>query len=292
MGQSVRYCCPGYMPVGLMGAAAQSDEHRDRDKRARTRHINSHKPLQQNSALRSRCYCAAFYHQMLVIQNAPAMITGQTIWKSPLMTLRLHDFWRSSAAYRVRIALNLKGLAFERVQTDLPAGVHRNEAYLAENPQGFVPMLTAGAQRITQSLAIIEWLDAHHPEPRLIPAEPGMRAAEMARALVIVADIHPVNNLRILHYLKRELGHDQAVIDQWIRHWIDEGFAALERLADPVQPFLSGDAPGLADCCLIPQMYNARRFESDLTPYPRLVAIDARCTALPAFAAAHPDSVR
>jgi maleylacetoacetate isomerase len=207
-------------------------------------------------------------------------------------TVKLYDFWRSSAAYRVRIAFNLKGLTYESIPTDLTAGAQRTEAYLAENPQGLVPMLDADGARISQTLAIIDWLDSKHPEPRLIPADPLARAAELSKALAIIADIHPINNLRVLKYLKNELGLDQDAIDQWIRHWISTGFASLEAMVDPGKPFLSGDAPGLADCCLVPQMYNARRFETQLEAFPKLVRIDAACTALPAFMAAHPDAVK
>ena len=208
------------------------------------------------------------------------------------MILKLHDFWRSSAAYRVRIALNLKGLAYTSVPTDLPGGAHRTEAYLAENPQGLVPMLEADGMKISQTLAIMDWLDSHCATPRLIPVAPVARAAELSKAMAIIADIHPINNLRILQYLKDVLGHDQPVIDQWIRHWISIGFAGLEAMADPAKPYLSGDTPGLADCCLIPQMYNATRFETQLDAFPNLVRIDAACTALDAFKRAHPDSVK
>jgi maleylacetoacetate isomerase len=208
------------------------------------------------------------------------------------MTIRLYDFWRSSAAYRVRIALNLKGLDYEAVDTSLLEGAHKAPDYLAKNPQGFVPMLEVGDIRITQSLAIIDWLDATYPAPRLIPADPTLRAQEMAKALVIAADVHPVNNLRILKYLKSPLGHAQGAIDQWIRHWIGEGFAALEAMADPDAPFLGGDTPGIADILLVPQMYNARRFDTPLGDYPRLVRIDAACTALDPFKRAYPDAVK
>lgn len=208
------------------------------------------------------------------------------------MTVRLYDYWRSSAAYRVRIALNLKGVAYESVDTSLLAGEQRDPGYLARNPQGLVPMLEVDGLRLTQSLAIIDWLDATYPEPRLIPADPAARAAELAKALVVAADIHPINNLRILKYLKNELGQSQDAIDAWARHWIAEGFTALEAMADPAQPFLSGDAPGLADVCLVPQMANARRVNTPLDAYPKLVAIDGRATALEPFARAHPDAVR
>jgi maleylacetoacetate isomerase len=208
------------------------------------------------------------------------------------MTIRLYDYWRSSAAYRVRIALNLKAVAYERVTISLMDGAQKAADYKAKNPQGFVPMLEVGDLRLTQSLAIIDWLDATYATPRFVPADPTARAAELGKALLIAADIHPINNLRILKYLRHELGQSQDVVDRWARHWISEGFAALEALADANQPFLSGAAPGLADICLIPQMANARRVDTPLDAFPKLVAIDARACALPAFAAAHPDAVK
>jgi maleylacetoacetate isomerase len=208
------------------------------------------------------------------------------------MTLRLYDFWRSSAAYRVRIALALKGLAYEAIPTDLPSGAHLTDAYRNENPQGLVPMLDAGGVKISQTLAIIDWLDSHCPEPRLIPQEPSARAAELSKALVIIADIHPLNNLRVLKYLGWEMTGANAARDAWYQHWVCTGFASLEAMADPGKPYLSGDAPGLADCCLIPQIYNARRFETPLDAFPTLVRIDAACTALAPFSAAHPDAVK
>lgn len=203
----------------------------------------------------------------------------------------LFDYWRSSASYRVRIALNLKGIDYDAVPTDLLTREQKAPEYVARNPQGLVPMLHIDGLDLTQSLAIIDYLDATRPEPRLIPAEPAARAATLAKAMIIIADIHPVNNLRMLHYLKNELGHDQAAIDTWYRHWIAEGFAALEKLA-PETGLFGGNAPDLADLCLVPQMANARRFEMDLAPYPRLTRIDAELQALPAFAAAHPDRVK
>jgi maleylacetoacetate isomerase len=209
-----------------------------------------------------------------------------------MMTIKLYDFWRSSAAYRVRIALNLKGLAYTSIDTSLLDGTHKTPEYKAKNPQGFVPMLEIGDVRLTQSLAIIDWLEATYQDPRLIPSDPTARAHEMAKAMVIAMDIHPINNLRILKYLAGEMGQEPPAIDDWYRHWIGEGFAALEAVADGSAPFLSGDAPGLADVCLVPQIYNAMRFETDLTPYPKLAAIEARCTALAPFKAAHPDAVR
>jgi maleylacetoacetate isomerase len=200
----------------------------------------------------------------------------------------LYDYFRSSAAYRVRIALNLKGVAYERVEVHLLEGAQRSEAHLARKPQGLVPALDIGGGTVlTQSLAIIEWLDSAWPEPRLIPADPLQRAAAMAQALAIAADIHPLNNLRVLKRLK-QLGVEESLRDDWYRHWIAEGFAALEAMAGDGR-FLGGDAPGIADVLLVPQMYNARRFELPLDAYPKLVAADAAACALEAFAAASPE---
>lgn len=203
------------------------------------------------------------------------------------MTILLHDYWRSSASYRVRIALAMKGIAYERRVVDLIKREQRSDENLARNPQGLVPTLEIDGHAIGQSLAIIDYLDARFPEPRLIPADPLARAMTLQRALVIAADIHPVNNLRILRRLA-ELGIDQPARDDWYRHWILEGFAALERMAGG-DMFLGGGAPDLSDVCLVPQMYNARRLDTPLAAFPRLVAIDAALGALPAVAAAHPD---
>jgi len=203
-------------------------------------------------------------------------------------TLRLHDYWRSSAAYRVRIALALKEAAYERVAVNLLTGEHRAADNRAVNPAGLVPTLEVDGRPITQSLAIIDWLDAEYPEPRLIPAEYFARAATLERALAIVADIHPVNNLRILKRLEAQFGADQDAKDIWYRHWMAEGFAGLETMARD-GPFLGGAAPDLSDLCLVPQMYNARRFALPLDAYPKLVAADAAAQKLPAFQAAHPD---
>jgi len=201
----------------------------------------------------------------------------------------LHDYFRSSAAYRVRIALNLKGLAYERRDVMLLENQQRSPEHLALNPQGFVPALEADGTVLTQSLAIIDWLDAKHPEPRLIPADPQRRAAALARAMVVGMDIHPLNNLRVMRKLK-EMGVEQDARDDWTRHWIAEGFAALEAMAGE-GPFLGGASPNVADIFLVPQMYNARRFDTPLEAYPKLVAADGAAQALEAFAAAHPDRV-
>ena len=209
-----------------------------------------------------------------------------------MTAIRLYDYYRSSACYRVRIALNLKGLAYQAIDTSLIDDAQKTDAYRAMNPQGFVPMLEIDGIRLTQSLAIIDYLDARFADPPLLPADPVARAHILAMALVVACDIHPLNNLRVLRYLGRELGVEEPVRDEWYRHWVREGLEALEALAPADTPFLGGDAPGLADICLVPQLANARRFATPLDGCPTLIAIDARLTALPAFAAAHPDAVR
>ncbi|MCE2830438.1 MAG: maleylacetoacetate isomerase [Sphingomonadales bacterium] len=203
----------------------------------------------------------------------------------------LFDYWRSSASYRVRIALNLKGVDYQAVPTDLLAASHKAADYVARNPQGFVPMLSIDGHDLTQSLAIIDYLDANYPDPPMVSSDPAKRAKTLAQALVIAADIHPVNNLRILGYLKSEFGADDAAVAKWYRHWIVEGFAALEAMA-PEQGLFGGDLPNLADVCLVPQMANARRFDTPLDAFPKLVRIDAALQALPAFAKAAPDAVK
>lgn len=202
----------------------------------------------------------------------------------------LYDYWRSSAAYRVRIALNLKGIKYRAEAIDLRSAGQRKPAYLALNPQGLVPALAIDGVLLTQSLAIIDYLDSVVPQPRLVPADPLARARVLGAALVIAADIHPINNLRVLNYLRAELGTDDAAVDVWYRHWIDEGFGALETLA-PAEGLFGGDLPNLADICLVPQMYNARRLSVDLAAFPRLVRIDAALQGLPAFASAAPEAV-
>lgn len=206
-------------------------------------------------------------------------------------SLVLHDYFRSSASFRVRIALELKGLAFERVEVSLLAGDQRSDAYLDQNAQGFVPMLVADGEAIIQSLAIIDWLDRAYPETRLIPEAAGPRSIALAQAMVVACDIHPLNNLRVLKYLTSDLGLNENVRDRWIAKWICDGFDALEAMAGD-GPFLGGEAPGIADCCLIPQIYNARRFDVPLDAFPRLVEIEANCMALDAFQRAHPDAVK
>jgi maleylacetoacetate isomerase len=205
----------------------------------------------------------------------------------------LYDYFRSSACYRVRIALNLKGVAYETVAVNLLDNAQREDAYRARNPQALVPLLEMDGRSLTQSLAICDYLDAAHPEPRLLPAHAADRAHVLALALAVACDIHPLNNLRVLKYLSGPLGQPQEARDAWYRHWVAEGFAALETLAAPrAGCFLFGDAATLADLCLVPQMYNARRFAVRLEPYPTLVRADSAAAALPAFAAAHPDAIQ
>lgn len=202
----------------------------------------------------------------------------------------LYDYFRSSAAYRIRIALNLKGVDHDSVAVDLRHGEQRAADFLEKNPQGFVPMLEIDGQRLTQSLAIIDYLDATRPEPPLVPKDPGARAHVLAMALVVACDIHPVNNLRMLRYLKDEMGQDEGARDAWYVHWVTDGLAALETLAaEHARTYLSGESPGIADICLAPQLYNARRFKVAVERYPTLCRVDAALAALPAFQAAHPD---
>ncbi|HEY1605415.1 MAG TPA: maleylacetoacetate isomerase [Allosphingosinicella sp.] len=206
--------------------------------------------------------------------------------------LVLFDYYRSSAAYRARIALNLKGLSYESISVDLLHGAQKEADYRARNPQGLVPMLEADGHRIGQSLAIIDYLDSIHPEPRLIPAEPLARARVLALALAVACDIHPLNNLRVLKYLAGPLGLDEEARNLWYAHWVSEGFAALELMAEEsAGRFLCGDVPTAADIFLVPQMFNARRFGVPVDSYPTLVRIDAEASKLPAFAAAHPDAI-
>ena len=210
--------------------------------------------------------------------------------------LTLYGYWRSSAAYRVRIALNLKGLAYRHVPVHLvrDGGEQHGQAYQALNPQGLVPLLVDdenGGVPIAQSLAIIEYLEEIFPVPAILPADPVARAQVRALALHLACDVHPLNNLRVLQYLSRELGVDDAAKNTWYRHWVGRGLAAVEQgLAAYGDTFSLGTRPGYLEACLVPQVYNARRFDCDLDAYPRILALTARCEALEAFRHAAPDA--
>ena len=203
----------------------------------------------------------------------------------------LYDYFRSSAAFRVRIALHVKGLAAERRFVHLRRGEQRNPAYLELNPQGFVPMLVVGDTRLTQSLAIIEYLEEKHPLPPLLPAGPEDRAWVRAIALSIACDIHPLNNLRVLKHLSREFQINEPRRDDWYRYWLREGFDALETqlAARATGAYCAGGTPSLADVCLVPQVANAHRLKLDMASYPRIASVNAACLLLPPFADAQPD---
>ncbi len=205
----------------------------------------------------------------------------------------LHDYYRSSAAYRVRIALNLKRVDYEQRSINLAEGAQRHDAFRALNPQGFVPLLEIDGHRLTQSLAICDYLDARFKACPFVPGDPAERSHVLALALTIACDIHPLNNLRVLKYLSGPLALPQEARDAWYKHWVSEGLTALEAMAKPrAGAFLAGDEPSLADICLIPQLFNARRFAVPLESYPTLLRADENACALSAFAAAHPDCQR
>ena len=202
----------------------------------------------------------------------------------------LYDYYRSSACYRVRIALNLKGVEYEARPINLLEGEQKSEAYRELNPQGLIPMLEIDGHRLTQSLAIINYLDLRFANSPLIPASAAERAHVVAMAMAIACDIHPLNNLRVLKYLKNELGHSQEEADAWYAHWISEGLPALEAMAAPrAGKFLFGDAPTGADVLLVPQLFNARRFNVPIDDYPTLLRAEENANRMEAFAAAHPD---
>jgi len=202
----------------------------------------------------------------------------------------LYDYYRSSAAYRVRIALNLKGIAYETRPVNLLHSEQRGDEYRALNPQGLVPMLEIDGHRLTQSLSIMVYLDQVYPELPLMPRDPVDGAHVRAMALTIACDIHPLNNLRVLKYLSNELGLPQEERDAWYIHWIREGLPALETLAKPgAGKFLFGDEPTIADVCLVPQLFNARRYNVPIDDFPTLLRAEKSANKLEAFAAAHPD---
>jgi maleylpyruvate isomerase len=205
------------------------------------------------------------------------------------MSLTLHGYWRSSAAYRVRIAANLKGLNYAQKTYDLRKAEEKAAPYLALDPQGLVPTLEADGVLVNQSPAILEWLEERYPAVPLLPPDATGRATVRAMAAMICCDIHPINNLRILQTLRRDFGASEAQVSAWIARWIADGFVALEALiAQHGRGFAYGDAPTFADCCLVPQVFSAERFAVDLTPYPHLMAAAEAARALQAVAAAHP----
>ncbi len=210
------------------------------------------------------------------------------------MSTKLYSYWRSTAAYRVRLALNLKGIAYETVSVSLLPGQaeHQQDEYRSRNPQMLVPYLEEGEFGIGQSQAILEYLEETRPATPLLPDSAKQRAAVRSFCNSICCDIHPLNNLRVLMYLKEELGVSDEQRDSWYAHWIHAGFRAAEIVANEHAddgPFVFGEALTLADCCLIPQIYNARRFKVAMNDYPRLVAIDANCNGLPEFSIAIPE---
>jgi maleylacetoacetate isomerase len=206
--------------------------------------------------------------------------------------MKLYNYFRSSAAFRVRIALNLKGLNYDYVSKALPKNEQRAADYLAVNPQGLIPALEVDGTVISQSVAIIEYLNELHPQPPLLPADPLARAQVRSMTLAIACDTHPLNNLRVLNYLRQDLAQNDDGVNTWYRHWVNEGFRGLELQVakhSSARRHCFGDSLSLADVCLAPQMYNARRFNCDLTPFPTLVAINAHLESLPAFDAARPE---
>jgi maleylpyruvate isomerase len=205
--------------------------------------------------------------------------------------MKLYGYFRSSAAFRVRIGLNLKGVAYDSESVDLPGNVQFGTAYAAVNPQARVPALVVGDRVLVQSMAILEWLEEVYPQPPFLPADPFARARVRGLADVIACDIHPLNNLAVLRYLANPLGHDKEAERRWYHHWIALGFRTLEAMlagSRDTGRFCHGDAPGLADICLVPQVFNAQRYKADLASYPTLMRVFEACMTLPAFDAAQP----
>lgn len=203
--------------------------------------------------------------------------------------LTLHGYWRSSAAYRVRIALEYKGIAYTQRTYDLRRGEQSSDAYRALNPQGLVPALETPDGMLAQSPAILEWLEERYPTPPLLPQTPAQRAIVRAMAAIIGCDIHPLNNLRVLNTIRSDFGAGAEQVSAWTARWIRDGFAALEAMIGQQNgPFALGNSPTLADCYIVPQVYSAERFAIELTPYPRLFAAAQAARELPAFSAAHP----
>jgi maleylacetoacetate isomerase len=204
--------------------------------------------------------------------------------------VKLYTYFRSSAAFRVRIALNFKGLAYDTAFVHLARGEQRAPAYGAVNPQALLPTLEDGGHLLTQSLAILEYLEETHPAPPLLPKDPFERARVRSLAMLVACEIHPVNNLRVLQHLKRALGQNEEQVNAWYRHWIGDGLAKLE--ADLARPgtgiYCQGNLPTIADCCLVPQIFNAQRYQCDTTPYPTIMRVFAACMKLDAFDRAQP----
>lgn len=222
---------------------------------------------------------------------APARREAARAPHGSVLMIELYTYFRSSASFRVRIALALKGLQWQPHVVWLPDGEQATDAYRVTNPQSLVPTLVDDGLRLAQSLAIIEYLDETRPPAMLLPADAAGRARVRSLAQLVACEIHPLNNLRVLNHLKRELGLDQAAVDDWYRHWCGEGLAALERdlAASPATGrFCHGDTPTMADCCLVPQIFNAKRFGVELAPYPTVMRVFEACMQLPAFEAAQP----
>ena len=202
--------------------------------------------------------------------------------------MQLYSYFRSSASYRVRIALALKGLSYQTIAIHLVKGKHKEEPFISVNPQTRVPALKTDDEKILiQSLAIIDWLDETHPQPPLLPTDPLLRARVRACAHIIAMDVHPLGNTGPRNYLLKVLNLDLETVDAWTRHWIEDGFSAVERMIEPA-PYSFGAQPTLADICLVPQVFNARRYKVDMAKFPKIVAVDEACQRNPAFAAAAP----